>query len=157
MKSAAAAIAFALLLPAAGRARQQTARVLTPSHASHRVPKAKTNSSSATRSRSTAKSKARPSAKSRRRSSSRTRSRHAEGIAPARASQIEQALESAGYLTRVSGEWDGSAAAAMKKYQADHHWQTRFVPDARALIALGLGPAGDQVPKFAAPADVGGG
>ncbi|HVA64460.1 MAG TPA: peptidoglycan-binding protein [Terriglobales bacterium] len=63
------------------------------------------------------------------------------GIAAARAAQIQQALVQAGYLHHASGHWDASTAAAMKKYQADHRWQTRYVPDARALIALGLGPA----------------
>lgn len=28
----------------------------------------------------------------------------------------------------------------MQKYQADHGWQTRLMPDSRALKALGLGP-----------------
>lgn len=65
----------------------------------------------------------------------------AQGIAPARAKEIEAALVQAGYLRSASGHWDAASAAAMKKYQSDHHWQTRFVPDARALIALGLGPA----------------
>jgi len=65
----------------------------------------------------------------------------AQGIAPARAHQIQDALVQAGYLKSASGHWDAATAAAMKKYQTDHHWQTRFVPDARALIALGLGPA----------------
>lgn len=66
-------------------------------------------------------------------------------MAPERATAIEKALVAAGYLHNVSGTWSSGAAAAMKKYQADHHWQTRFVPDARALIALGLGPPGDKV------------
>jgi hypothetical protein len=63
------------------------------------------------------------------------------GISNDRASEIEGALVKAGYLDRNSGRWDALAAAAMKRYQADHHWQTKYVPDARALIALGLGPA----------------
>ncbi|MGH9415764.1 MAG: peptidoglycan-binding domain-containing protein [Terriglobales bacterium] len=62
------------------------------------------------------------------------------GIAPSRARQIQAALVTAGYLERVSGHWDTTTRAALEKYQRDHHWQTRFVPDARALIALGLGP-----------------
>jgi hypothetical protein len=28
----------------------------------------------------------------------------------------------------------------MQKYQADHGWQSKQVPDSRALIKLGLGP-----------------
>jgi hypothetical protein len=30
----------------------------------------------------------------------------------------------------------------MQKVQADNGWQTKLVPDSRALIKLGLGPAG---------------
>lgn len=63
----------------------------------------------------------------------------APGIAPARAVEIEQALVGAGYLDHADDHWDAAAVAAMKKYQKDHHWQVKFVPDARALIALGLG------------------
>ena len=29
----------------------------------------------------------------------------------------------------------------MQRYQADHGWQTKLMPDSRALISLGLGPA----------------
>jgi len=64
--------------------------------------------------------------------------RKPEGISPQRAAEIQQALIGAGYLKTASGHWDASSEAAMKKYQADHHWQTRFAPDARALLALGL-------------------
>ena len=31
--------------------------------------------------------------------------------------------------------------AALRKYQADHGWQSKTVPDSRALIKLGLGPS----------------
>lgn len=51
------------------------------------------------------------------------------------------------YLTGpASGTWDADTIAAMKKYQADHGWQTKLMPDSRALIALGLGPEQDHVP-----------
>lgn len=63
------------------------------------------------------------------------------GISSTRAKQIQKALVRVGYLRRVSGVWDSASDAAMKRFQADRHWQTKYVPDARALIALGLGPA----------------
>ncbi len=45
------------------------------------------------------------------------------------------------YLTGpANGDWDEATIAAMQKYQADNGWQTRIVPDARALEKLGLGP-----------------
>ena len=47
------------------------------------------------------------------------------------------------YLTGTpSGEWDAETEAAMQKYQNDNGWQTKLMPDSRALIKLGLGPNG---------------
>jgi hypothetical protein len=58
-----------------------------------------------------------------------------------RATQIQSALIQAGYLTGApSGHWDAESEAAMGKLQADNGWQTKLVPDSRALIKLGLGP-----------------
>jgi hypothetical protein len=58
-----------------------------------------------------------------------------------RATQIEVALINAGYLSgEPSGHWDAQSQAAMEKVQADNGWQTKLVPDSRALIKLGLGP-----------------
>jgi lipid-binding SYLF domain-containing protein len=64
------------------------------------------------------------------------------GIDDARASQIQAALIKAGYLTgEPSGHWDAASQAAMEKLQSDNGWQTKLVPDSRALIKLGLGPS----------------
>lgn len=63
------------------------------------------------------------------------------GIDSERAKQIQTALIQKNYMTgSPSGEWDSATEDAMKKYQADHGWQTKLTPDSRALIALGLGP-----------------
>lgn len=57
-----------------------------------------------------------------------------------RATQIQAALIRQGYLTGTpSGVWDAQSIAAMQKMQADNGWQTKFTPDSRALIKLGLG------------------
>lgn len=81
---------------------------------------------------------------SRRHSSSRGRSLRAHGqqaIDSERATQIQQALIRERYLTGdPSGKWDDATIAAMKKYQADQGWQTKLMPDSRALKKLGLGP-----------------
>lgn len=62
-------------------------------------------------------------------------------IEDARASQIQTALIKAGYLTgQPSGHWDTQSQGAMVKFQSDNGWQTKLVPDSRALIKLGLGP-----------------
>ena len=40
----------------------------------------------------------------------------------------------------ASGVWDAKSQAAMVRFQADNGWQSKVVPDSRALIKLGLGP-----------------
>ncbi len=45
------------------------------------------------------------------------------------------------YLSgEANGKWDETTKAAMQKYQADQGWQTKLIPDSRALKKLGLGP-----------------
>ncbi|MFP5235496.1 MAG: peptidoglycan-binding domain-containing protein [Acidobacteriota bacterium] len=64
-----------------------------------------------------------------------------QAIQPERVTQIQQALIKAHYLNgEADGQWDTTTVAAMQKYQADHGWQTRLMPDSRALKSLGLGP-----------------
>jgi hypothetical protein len=66
---------------------------------------------------------------------------YGQTIAPQRVMQIQEALIRVHYLTgKPNGMWDAQTIAAMKKYQADHGWQTRLTPDSRALEKLGLGP-----------------
>jgi hypothetical protein len=67
---------------------------------------------------------------------------HQRAIDDARATEIQQALLKAGYLTgSPSGHWDAATIAAMTKLQSANGWQTKLVPDSRALIKLGLGPS----------------
>ncbi len=62
-------------------------------------------------------------------------------IEPARVTQIQQALIREHYLSaEANGKWDATTEAAMQKYQADQGWQTKLMPDSRALKKLGLGP-----------------
>ena len=69
-----------------------------------------------------------------------------------RATQIQTALIRSGYLTGTpSGHWDDQTEAAMTKLQADNGWQTKFVPDSRAIIKLGLGPNGEAVASETIP------
>jgi hypothetical protein len=77
-------------------------------------------------------------------------------IDPSRTREIQSALIERNYLTGApSGEWDADTEAAMTKFQADNGWQTKLMPDSRALIKLGLGPngmpgvAGDASPSLA--------
>ncbi len=62
-----------------------------------------------------------------------------------RATQIQSALIHAGYMTGdASGHWDSGTEAAMQKFQSDNGWQTKLIPDSRAIIKLGLGPHTDD-------------
>lgn len=58
-----------------------------------------------------------------------------------RAREIQEALIREHYLDgAASGTWDAKSQSAMQRYQADHGWQSKVVPDSRALIKMGLGP-----------------
>jgi len=62
-------------------------------------------------------------------------------IDPERAREIQAALIRQHYLDgEASGKWDDASQKAMEKFQADNGWQSKMVPDSRALIKLGLGP-----------------
>jgi len=77
---------------------------------------------------------------------------HQRAIDDARATEIQEALIKAGYLSGTpSGHWDDASIAAMTKLQAANGWQTKLVPDSRALIKLGLGPSAPE-PAEAPPA-----
>ena len=99
-----------------------------------------------------------------RRSRHHARVRGQQAIQPERVEQIQQALIHAHYLGgEPTGKWDATTVAAMQKYQSDNGWQTKIMPDSRALVKMGLGedysdainaknltlaspPAGAQVP-----------
>src|SRR5882762_3072564 len=74
------------------------------------------------------------------------------GIDDTRATQIQTSLIKSGYLTgEASGHWDAGTEAAMQKFQSDNGWQTKLIPDSRAIIKLGLGPAQDSAQRTSAP------
>ncbi len=75
-------------------------------------------------------------------------------IAPERAAEIQTALIRSGYMTgEPSGAWDATTQSAMQKLQAENGWQTKLVPDSRAIIKLGLGPTQDNVSITSPTAD----
>ncbi len=84
-------------------------------------------------------------AKSRKGGKTKTVARGQQKIAPERAQEIQEALVREHYLTEAAGTWDAATEDAMRRYQADHGWQSKTVPDARALIALGLGPSHEHL------------
>jgi len=69
------------------------------------------------------------------------RSRGQKAIDSNRMREIQMALIREKYLQgEPTGAWDQRTKDAMRRYQSDNGWQTRSLPDARALIKLGLGP-----------------
>jgi len=74
------------------------------------------------------------------------RARGQQKIDSERAQSIQEALIRERYLSgRATGTWNQASEEAMRRYQADHGWQSKEVPDSRALIKLGLGPSKDHL------------
>lgn len=102
----------------------------------HRLKKSSSTSTSASRTGS------------KKRSTKKTKkARGQQKIDSDRAQEIQQALVREHYLPedQASGGWNQASEEAMRKYQADHGWQSKTVPDSRALISLGLGPSKDHL------------
>jgi hypothetical protein len=91
------------------------------------------------------------SATHKKRSRTKTTSKSAKkrgqkAIESERAEQIQKALIREHYMNgEPSGKWDDATQAALRRYQADQGWQSKSVPDSRALIKLGLGPSHDHL------------
>jgi len=98
-------------------------------------------SSSAQTTPTTASHKAASHSKKKKSRKVASRRRGQQKIDTQRAREIQEALIREHYLDgKASGTWDAASQQAMQKYQADHGWQSKTVPDSRALIQLGLGP-----------------
>jgi hypothetical protein len=126
------------------------------SHAKTAGAKSKTASSTtakphaasqATSSHSTSKTAAsRRSKLTRANSKKKPGGRGQQKIDPERAEQIQEALIREHYLAgEPAGTWNQASEDALRRYQADHGWQSKTVPDSRALISLGLGPSHDHL------------
>jgi peptidoglycan hydrolase-like protein with peptidoglycan-binding domain len=75
-----------------------------------------------------------------------SKKRGQKAIDAERTQQIQAALNREHYLEgKPSGKWDDATQAALRRYQADQGWQSKTVPDSRALIKLGLGPSHDHL------------
>lgn len=113
-----ATVAVLIALPAAASTAASTT---TPRHNTSPATVRKTHASSHSR--------------------SKRRVRGQAAIDTNRARQIQAALIRENYLDgQPTGTWDARTKAAMVKFQADNGWQTKKVPDSRAIIKLGLGP-----------------
>jgi peptidoglycan hydrolase-like protein with peptidoglycan-binding domain len=110
-----------------------SSKTKTPSAASHSSAKPKSTKSKQTSVRSTSRKGKRGK-------------RGQQKIDAERTHQIQEALIRKHYLQgEPSGKWDASTEAALRKFQADNGWQSKTVPDSRALIRLGLGPNHDHL------------
>jgi peptidoglycan hydrolase-like protein with peptidoglycan-binding domain len=68
-----------------------------------------------------------------------------QAIESARMREIQAALIREGYLTgEPTGAMDAATREALVRIQQENSWQTKIVPDSRALIRLGLGPDRSQ-------------
>ncbi len=75
-----------------------------------------------------------------------SKKRGQQAIDSVRAREIQTALVREHYMQGEStGTWDSATQAAMQRYQADQGWQSKQIPDSRALIKLGLGPSHDHL------------
>ncbi|MGB7600440.1 MAG: hypothetical protein WBM24_09055 [Candidatus Sulfotelmatobacter sp.] len=80
------------------------------------------------------------------RKSGKRKPRGQQKIDSQRAQAIQEALIREHYMTgEPAGTWNQASEDAMRRYQADHGWQSKEVPDSRALISLGLGPSNDHL------------
>ncbi|HWZ78506.1 MAG TPA: peptidoglycan-binding domain-containing protein [Candidatus Sulfotelmatobacter sp.] len=117
---------------------KSTSTKTTASTSSHKSHSASSSSSGVKNSSS------KTSGKRSRRKSSRLRGQ--QKIDSERAQAIQEALIREHYMTGdATGTWNQASEDAMRRYQADHGWQSKTVPDSRALISLGLGPSKDHL------------
>jgi putative peptidoglycan binding protein len=148
------ACVMACVLPAATAQTSTTSARKSGEPAATHAPAAKTATSprSTTTHKVSAGAAAGTSATSRKatRSSSRkkrtARVRGQKKIDADRAQAIQEALIREHYFNgQATGTWNQASEDAMRRYQADHGWQSKTVPDSRALIKLGLGPSHDHL------------
>lgn len=131
LRSLAITVASLLAVSIPGTASSKTSSSSTSkTHKSSKSTKSSSKSSSSSR-----------SSKSKKKSSGKTTAHGQKGISEERTKQIQEALIREHYLDgEPTGKWDQSTKDALTKLQAQNGWQTKSVPDSRALIKLGLGP-----------------
>ncbi|MCU1284732.1 MAG: Peptidoglycan-binding domain 1 [Acidobacteriales bacterium] len=99
----------------------------------------KTTGKSAKTGSKTAKSKSKKSRKAWQAKGQKT-------ISDDRTREIQAALIRDKYLSgQPSGQMDAATRQALVRLQQENGWQTKIVPDSRALIKLGLGPSHENL------------
>lgn len=136
------------LLPVTARAQTEAAATSPApgtTNTTHPKPQAKA-SSSASKASSSSSARVHSAHTVSRKNSRKKTARGQQKIEPERAEAIQEALIREHYLTgEPAGTWNQASEDAMRRYQADHGWQSKTVPDSRALISLGLGPSHDHL------------
>jgi putative peptidoglycan binding protein len=138
-RAAGALVLMCALVVGASAAESTT----TSSAKTHRKATTQLSTSSSAKKKSTSSAKGQRSS-SRKKKTARTRGQ--QKIDSERAQSIQEALIREHYLDgEATGTWNQASEDAMRRYQSDHGWQSKTVPDARALIKLGLGPSHDHL------------
>jgi peptidoglycan hydrolase-like protein with peptidoglycan-binding domain len=102
-----------------------------------------TTKSSTTKASSTKNASSSKSSKSKHKTTAKKswKSKGQKTITSDRTREIQEALIREHYLSGdANGVWDNRTQEAMRSFQAKQGWQTKVLPDSRALIKLGLGP-----------------
>jgi hypothetical protein len=131
----------ALALPASAQDSSSGSSTQKSTTAKKTTPAStKTQTSSSSSAAKKTSSKTRTTGKRSRKKSARVRGQ--QKIDSGRAQEIQEALIREHYLTGTpTGTWNQASEDAMRRYQEDNGWQSKEVPDSRALIKLGLGPS----------------
>jgi SRSO17 transposase len=131
------AVLAAVILASASYATTSTKKTSQPSKA--KVAGSRPASSTQASARHSS-SKSRKKKRSRK-TAKNWRKRGQQNIDSQRTRDIQESLIREHYLEgKPTGQWDQASQSAMRRYQADNGWQSKTVPDSRALIKLGLGP-----------------
>ena len=142
VRFAAACTVMLLCALVAAAGAQDPAKAGEKASASSKAAPAHPKSSSATAKTTSSKTSGKHS--SHKKKSSRVRGQ--QKIDSERAQEIQEALIREHYLSgTATGKWNEASEQAMRRFQADNGWQSKTVPDSRALIKLGLGPSKDHL------------
>ena len=141
------ALAVGCVLGPAAHARQDSTSQTTAPAAKQSSTTKSTTAHHSTKSTSGSAHSTKTSSKKHSSKKKSSRARGQQKIDPDRAQEIQQALVREHYLSagQAAGGWNQASEEAMRKFQADHGWQSKTVPDSRALITLGLGPSKDHL------------
>lgn len=138
------ALLLLVTVSSASKTKRSASKPGTTTHTSsttHKSSKATRTSSSTRTTSSHGKRKHSASSKGRGRKASKV-ARGQQAIDSERASEIQAALIREKYLDgEATGVFDQRTKDALVKFQAANGWQTKVLPDSRALIKLGLGPS----------------